>query len=96
MQAYSRSAGVLIEPVGHLWAAYGAPSGETILLNDESAAILEVLEAGPATSDEVCSALAADSGLAAASLAEVVQACWPRLVEAGLVRELRPGHSSPQ
>lgn len=96
MQCFGRNEGLLIEPVGHLWAAFSGPSGETILLNDESAAILELLESGPSSSDEICSALASDSGLEAESLVDVVEACWPRLIEAGLVRELRPGHATPQ
>ena len=96
MPAYARIDGVLIAAVGHLWAVYSAASGETALLNDESAAVLEVLELGSCATEAVCSALAEDSGLDAAGLVDVVEACWPRLVEAGLVRELRPGYAKPQ
>ena len=95
MHCYARVDGVLIAAVGHLWAAYSPASGETALLNDESASILEVLESGSCTTDSICLALAEDSGLAAATLIEIVDACWPRLVDAGLVREMRPGHTSP-
>jgi hypothetical protein len=66
------------------------------LLNDESAAILEVLVAGAATTCSVCSYLAEDAGLDAVPLAEIVEACWPRLIEAGLVREQRTESSSEQ
>jgi len=94
MGRYARTEGVLIEPFGHLWAAYSPASGETILINDESASILEVLETGQvAETGAISRTLAADSGLDANDLAVLVEACWPRLIEAGLVRELRPPQS---
>lgn len=97
MLSYARTGGVLIEPVGHLWAAFSPATGETALLNDESASILEVLESGRAgTTATICSTLATDSGLDADSLVDMVEACWPRLIEAGLVHALRPGQSAPR
>jgi PqqD family protein of HPr-rel-A system len=93
---YLRAEGVLVAPMGHLWAAFSPTSGETMLLNDEGAAILELLEAGSLDSDAVCTALAADSGLPADTLTDLVRASWPRLMEAGLVRELRDGHVNPR
>ena len=53
MGRYARIEGVLIEPIGHLWAAFSPASGETILLNDESASILEVLESEAADTDAI-------------------------------------------
>ena len=94
MPSYTRIEGALVEPVGHLWAAFSPASGETALLNDESAAILEILESGPAQTSEVCAKLSVDSGLAAESLAELVEASWSRLIDAGLVRELRSSASN--
>lgn len=88
MSRHARVDGVLVEPVGHLWAAYSPLTGETTLLNDESAAMLEILEAGPADAEQVCRLLASDSGLAADELGPVVNASWPSLIEAGLVRAL--------
>ena len=85
---FQRVAGVLVEPVGHMWACYSPLTGETALLNDECAAMLEVLEAGQQTSAQVCDVLAQDSGQAAASLAPAVNASWTRLIEAGLVRDI--------
>jgi PqqD family protein of HPr-rel-A system len=93
---YGRAEGVLVAPMGHLWAAFSPNSGETMLLNDEGAAILELLEAGPLNSDAVCEALAADSGLPVDTLTDPVRASWPRLMEAGLVREWRDGHAAPR
>lgn len=86
MGAYRRVDGVVVEPVGHLWAAFSPATGETTLLNDESASILEVLGSELMGTTEICACLAADSGLPPDSLAEVVGASWPRLIEAGLVR----------
>ena len=90
MLAYARSDRILIEPMGHLWAAFCPVSGETILLNDETAAILECLESAPAGTDAVCELLSRDSGMAAPELAGLVEAAWPRLLEAGLVRTVDP------
>jgi hypothetical protein len=82
MERYGRADGVLIEPLGHLWAAFSPLSGETTLLNDESAAILEMLESGDSDTSGICAALAEDSGL------DAVTGGWPRLLEAGLVYRL--------
>jgi PqqD family protein of HPr-rel-A system len=85
MERYGRADGVLVEPIGHLWAAFSPLSGETTLLNDESAAILEVLESGECTTSDVCAALAQDSGVEARHFADAVADGWARLLEAGLV-----------
>jgi hypothetical protein len=77
--------------MGHLWVAFSPATGETALLNDESASILEVLEEGCGTTLSISVALSEDSGLPPASLVESIEACWPRLIEAGLVREQRAG-----
>jgi PqqD family protein of HPr-rel-A system len=90
MQRFARTEGVLIEPLGELWAVFSPSTGETALLNDESVAILEVLEAGAAGTEAVCSSLAEDSGIDAASLFDTVHGCWGKLIEAGLVHEVAP------
>jgi len=79
--------GILVEPVGHLWAAFSPRCGETALINDECAAILEVLENGPSDTEEVCAALAEHLDLDTKSLQEIIEASWPRLIEAGLVQD---------
>ncbi|MBK9234522.1 MAG: HPr-rel-A system PqqD family peptide chaperone [Rhodoferax sp.] len=96
MQAFSRVSGVRVEPMGRVWAAYSPATGETTLLNDECASVLEVLEAGPATTKAICAELAADIGLPAEQLGVLVNASWAQLLEAGLVREHRVGHIGPQ
>lgn len=92
MRQYVRTEELLVEPLGHLWAAFSASSGETVLLNDEAASVLEVLLMGAGSTDSVCAQLALDSGLAAGSMVEVVEGCWRRLIEAGLVRQHEPDH----
>lgn len=72
--------------MGHLWAAFSPATGETSLLNDESALIVELLRDGVADTRTISLALAEETGLPADSLVEVVATAWPTLVEAGLVR----------
>ena len=86
----------MVEPIGHLWAAFSPASGETALVNDETASVLEVLSLGPANTESVCKHLAADSGVAAGTLTEIIETCWPRLIDAGLVHELRLDSTSAQ
>jgi PqqD family protein of HPr-rel-A system len=87
MSRWCRVDGTLVEPIGHLWAAFSPATCETALLNDESASILEVLDAGAADTAAICADLSGDSGLDAQDLAVIVEAAWPRLLEAGLVRQ---------
>jgi PqqD family protein of HPr-rel-A system len=96
MSRWRRVDGIQIESMGHLWVAFSPATGETALLNDESASILEVLEAGAADTAAICTSLATDSGIDAHDLAEIVEAAWPRLVEAGLVREQPTGQAIAQ
>lgn len=84
---YARRHGVELEELGHVWVAYSAATGETTLLNDESAAILELLGACAASTLKISSVLAEDCGLHPEALFESIEKCWPRLVEAGLVDE---------
>ncbi len=78
-----------VESVGNVWVAFSPASGETMFLNDESAAVVEILSQGPARPETVEATLAGDSGAAQAEVAAVLRESWPRLVEAGLVRLLR-------
>ena len=89
MTCFARIEGALVESVGPVWAAFSPVTGETSLLNDECAAILEILDLGPALSDEVCDMLASDSGMTAGSLASLVEQSWPHMIESGLVYEIR-------
>lgn len=84
---YSLVTGVSVQPVGTIWAAFSHASGETLLLNDESAAVLEVLAHASASADDVINALAADSGVGHDEIAESLADCWSHLVQVGLVRQ---------
>lgn len=84
---YARTPGVCLEPVGDLWAAFSPASGETLLMNDEGAAILEVLAEGPRSSLEVCKLISADVALDHSDVQRTIEPTWSRLVEAGLVQE---------
>ena len=74
--------------LGEGWVAYSALSGESHLLNTESVAVLDALDAvTPRTVSEVCADLAQEQGLVAAELEAILATSWNSLVEAGLVRE---------
>lgn len=88
MLTYGRCGGVVVRPVSDVWAAFSPVSGETLLLNNESAAILEVLADGPATTQQVAEQLARDTGEQSGQLQALVAVCWHALIEAGLVEEL--------
>ena len=81
----ARTGHLLVEPVGALWAAYSPLSGRTSLLNDLSAAVLEVLEEGPQGLDGVCAALCQDSGESPATLRALVEPILAHLIDAGLM-----------
>ena len=84
---YGLVAGISVQQIGRIWASFSPASGETLLLNDESAAVLEVLGHASAGVDEVIDALAADSGVGRHAIAAPVRDCWLHLVQAGLVRQ---------
>jgi len=95
VRAFVRAPGVLFEPLGGLWGAYSALSGETHLLNDESVAIVEALGlAQPLSTQAVCELLATDCGLPSAAVEQAIGAAWEQLLEAGLIRE-HAGASCP-
>ena len=88
---YARVPGVVVEPLDALWAAFSPASGQTHLLNDESAAILEILGEGAASADGVVAQLAHDSGTDPAAVRLVLAHAWPSLIDGGLVEVVRPG-----
>ena len=82
--------GVLVEPLGDQWCAFSPASGETHLLNDTSAAVLEIFKSHPAISaDQACAVLAADVGLAMSEVEPLVTEALRTFVTAGLVRVVR-------
>lgn len=81
-----RQAGTLTEPLGDVWAAFSPASGETLLLNDEAAAILEVLAEGPCSFDALCGALAEASEAPVGEVAAALDASLVQLRGAGLIQ----------
>ncbi|NJN00400.1 MAG: HPr-rel-A system PqqD family peptide chaperone [Aquincola sp.] len=82
---YARAPGLRVEPIGQGWAAFSPRSGETVLLNDEAAALLEVLADKPASLDTLCATVAHDTALTAPEIRSRVDESWQQFVHAGLV-----------
>lgn len=78
--------GVRVEPLGDGWVAYSALSGETLQLNTEAAAILELLAQGPLGEADICATLANDALSDPAEIGEALRHVWAQLIAAGLVR----------
>jgi hypothetical protein len=92
MPAYTRVPGVRVEDLDGIWAAFSPASGETLLLNDTSAAVLEVLDAhGTLTDSRIAELLAADSGGTRDEVTSALADCWPGLLQAGLLRDADAG-----
>jgi PqqD family protein of HPr-rel-A system len=82
---YERYPSLRVEPVGDGWAAFSPRSGETLLLNDEAAALLEILADGPASLHQICEFLSRDAGVPASDIRSRVNESWDQFVRAGLV-----------
>lgn len=78
-------AGVRSTDLGQLWAVYSPLSGQTLMLNTEAVAMLEVLREQPGQLDSVCRILAADSGRDAAELEALCSSAWQQMLDAGLL-----------
>ena len=82
-------AGVLVEPLGDQWVAFSPASGETHLLNDTSAAVLELLDDTAILHfDHACATLAHDTGMSATESEPLINDALRAFVTAGLVRVL--------
>jgi PqqD family protein of HPr-rel-A system len=82
---YARAPGLCVEPIGRGWVAFSSLSGETLLLNDEAAALLEILAPQPATLDALCAVVAQDAALPEHEIRSRVDESWQQFVQAGLV-----------
>lgn len=80
--------GTLLKPLGGSWAAYSAVSGETHLLNNEAAALLEALLERPQTIAEAAALLAADAGVQPSSILHLLEDAANEFHAAGLVRSV--------
>jgi PqqD family protein of HPr-rel-A system len=79
---------IRLEPLGAQWVAFSPASGETHLLNDSAAALLEILaEAkGKLSLMQVAQALADDAEVDRAEAERLVVDSCPMLEGAGLIR----------
>ncbi len=82
---YERCPSLRVELVGDAWGAFSPLSGETLLLNDEAAALLEILSDGAASLDNLCSSLSVDTNVPAGDIRLRVSESWEQFVRAGLV-----------
>lgn len=84
MARYARLPGVRVEAVGEAWYAFSPISGETLRLNVETAAVLELLDEG----DEsvIARVLAADTGLEVSAIEASLSGIWGQLSDAGLIQ----------
>ncbi len=79
--------GLLMAPLGEVWVVYSPLSGETMVINNETAAILEVLRERPGSLASVCEELAVEVEMEPADLANTIAGTWAQIVEAGLITE---------
>lgn len=77
--------GTLLRPLGGAWAAFSSASGETHLLNNEAAALLEALLERPRTVAEVAQLLAAEAGVTSSSIVHLLEDAAHEFHSAGLV-----------
>lgn len=77
--------GLSIEPLGDGWVAFSPLSGETMFLNDQCAAIIEVLSEASSDRRAVCGVLSDDAQVSVEQVADVIGQSWAQLVEGGLI-----------
>lgn len=86
---YLLAGGTLVEQLGEHWVAFSPLSGETHLINDTTAAVVEsVSREVPVTLEQLCASLAADAGVMPIDAEDLVRQALQMLVAAGLVREV--------
>ena len=84
-QRCAPSSALQVEPLGEAWVAYCARSGETLMLSNDSAAIIEVLRESAASADDVCRTLAAESGVNIDELQLRLSDAWAHLLDTGVI-----------
>jgi len=78
-------AGVRAIDLGPVWAVYSPLSGQTLILNTEAVAILEVLREEPGDLAHVCNSLAGDGQHDAGEIEARCHGAWKQLIDAGLL-----------
>lgn len=87
--------GVRCTDLGAMWAVFSPLSGQTLMLNTEAVAILEVLRDQPGGLTDVCRALAADGERDARELEALCQDSLALLLDAGLLEPASGGVTIP-
>jgi PqqD family protein of HPr-rel-A system len=85
---YSLGNGVRVESLSQTWVAFSPRSGDTLQLNDEAVAILELLASEPMDEGKVCKELAEDSHTDVAVISVAIRHAWEQLLQAGLVQRV--------
>lgn len=88
--AFAPPQGLLLTPLDEVWVAYSPLSGETMVINNETASILEVLRERCGDLASVCEALAREVDLDPVDVAGTIGAAWKQLIEAGLIAPTSP------
>jgi PqqD family protein of HPr-rel-A system len=85
---YARATGLKLASLGDTWVVFNDRSGETVQLNNEAAAVLEVL--GESGLDElvVSALISKEAGVNATQVADQLVELWPQLVALGFVDAL--------
>lgn len=78
-------AGVRLTDLGAVWAAFSPLSGQTVLLNTEAAAILEILLEAPCDFAQLCETLAVDAQLSPDDVSARCADSWQQMQDAGLL-----------
>lgn len=94
MPSFACVPGTRVEAMGDLWAAFSPASGETLLLNDTSVAILELLSEGAMPLPAIVERLARDVARPEGEIETLLRDHWPKIIEAGLVCVV--GQASPE
>jgi hypothetical protein len=86
-QGWLRAEGVLLQPLGEAWAAYSSASGETHLINESGAALIQALdEREPRHRKLVQRNLAAAADLTDYEVDSLLKLAWEEYLQAGLLR----------
>jgi len=98
---FTRAPGVRVEVLGgdsgDEWVAFSALSGETHLINETSAAIVDLLdEEVPASADSIVDRIACETGLLHDEVGLLLVDAWDLLLLGGLIRAVVvPDHHGP-
>lgn len=91
-----RAPGLRLEPLDEGWAAFSPASGETHLINDSGAALLQALsDASPMALEEALHTLAEEAGQPLAEVGGLFVQTLPTFAAAGLVMPAAPGTDTP-